>query len=123
MAAGRYSFILEQGATFTRQIQYLDGNGLPVDLTNYAARMQIRSTAASTTVLVNLTTTVGVDGSGIIITAPSGTLDITISAASSSMLSFNEAVFDLEIYSGSGASVYVKRLLEGGVKMSREVTR
>lgn len=123
MAAGRYSFTLEQGATFTRQVQYLDGSGLPVDLTNYAARMQIRPTVGSTTVLVNLTTTVGADGSGIIITAPSGTLDITISATSSSMLSFNEAVFDLEIYSGSGVSVYVKRLLEGGVKMSKEVTR
>jgi hypothetical protein len=124
MAAGRYSFIIEQGSTFTRQIQYLDSTGNPVDLTDYSARMQIRQSHDSATTIVSLSTTVGDDGSGLVLTPASGTIDITISATSSSLLTFGgEAVFDLEIYSGSGASTYVKRLVEGKVKLSKEVTR
>lgn len=122
--AGRYSFIIEQGTTFARELQYLDSAGLPVDLTDYGARMQIRQTYESVTTIVTLTNTVGADGSGLVVTPASGTIAITLSAASSSALNFSgEAVFDLEIYSGSGASQYVKRLIEGKVKLSREVTR
>jgi hypothetical protein len=43
MAAGRYSFTIEQGATLNFEIQYTDANGLPVDLTGYTGFMQIRS--------------------------------------------------------------------------------
>jgi hypothetical protein len=48
----------------------------------------------------------------------SGTIGIVISAATSSLLTFDEAVYDLEIYSGSFAS----RIIEGKVKLSKEVT-
>jgi hypothetical protein len=124
MAAGKYNFIIQQGSTFRRLIQYTDSNGSPIDLTDYSARMQIRESVDSNVVLVNLTTNVGSDGSGIVITPASGTLDITLSAVSSSQLSFTgEAVYDLEIYSGSGDSTYVARILEGKVKLSKEVTR
>ena len=124
MAAGKYNFIIQQGSTFKRLIQYTDSNGEPIDLTDYSARMQIRPSVDSETVYVNLTDTIDADGSGILITPKSGTLEITLSAASSSKLSFNgDAVYDLEIYSGSGNSVYVARILEGRVKLSKEVTR
>lgn len=123
MAAGRYSFVIEQGATFQRRVEYTDSLGVPVDLTSYSARMQIRPSFTSNTVYVNLTSTLGSDGSGISINAASGTLDIVISALSSSYLSFTEAVYDLEIYSGSGATEYVTRLLEGNVKLKQNVTR
>ena len=123
MAAGRYSFIIEQGATFQRQVRYTNSSGDPVDLSNYSARMQIRPSADSNIVYVRLTGTVGNDGSGLVITAASGTVDITISALSSSMLSFTEAMYDLEIYSGSGDTEFVTRLLEGNVKLKKNVTR
>jgi len=123
MAAGRYSFVIEQGATFQRQIIYTDADGDRVDLSNYGARMQIRPTVDSNVVLVNLTSTLGSDGSGLRITAASGTIDIIISALSSSYLSFTEATYDLEIYSGSGATEFVTRLLEGNVKLKKNVTR
>jgi hypothetical protein len=122
--AGRYSFIIEQGTTFIREIRYMDSTGLPVDLTDYGARMQIRQTYDSVTTIVTLTDSIGVDGSGLSITPISGTISVTLSAASSSALNFNgEAYFDLEIYSGSGASQFVKRLIEGRVRLSREITR
>ena len=126
MGAGKYNFTIQQGSTFERQIQYRDSAGDPVDLTNYGARMQIRPSIGSDTVIISLTSdSVDVDGTGIIMTTPSsGTFTVKISAASSSGLTFsNEAVYDLEIYSGSGVSTFVSRILQGSVRLSEEVTR
>jgi hypothetical protein len=52
----------------------------------------------------------------------SGTIGIYISAISSSLLDFDLASYDLEISSGSGNCYTVTRLLEGKVKLSREIT-
>jgi hypothetical protein len=53
----------------------------------------------------------------------SGSIGIVISAASSSAFSFSEAYYDLEILSGSAPTTFVNRILEGKIKLSREVTR
>jgi len=42
MAAGKHSFIIEQGATTKLNVQWTDASGSVVDLTGYQARMQIR---------------------------------------------------------------------------------
>jgi len=125
MAAGKYSFVIEQGATFQRELQYKDYNGIPVDLTNYSARMQIRPFPGSTTLYATLSSSIDSDGTGLNLQGLSGTypttsgsIGITISAASSSQFIFNEASYDLELYSGS----YVSRILEGKVKVNLEVT-
>ena len=126
MAAGRYSFTIEQGSTLDFNVQYLDSNSTPVDLTDYSGRMQIRPTAGSSDVIATLSSSRDTDGIGLNFsgsngsTPPtSGSIGVFISAASSSAFSFNEAVYDLEIYSGS----IVTRILEGKVKLSPEVTR
>lgn len=125
MAAGKYSFVIEQGATFQRELQYTDANGSPIDLTNYSARMQVRPSPGSTTLYLTLSSSFTPDGSGINLNGlsgnyptTSGSIGITISAYSSSLLSFDEGSYDLELYSGS----YVTRLLEGKVQLSKEVT-
>ncbi len=123
MAAGRYSITIEQGSTFELNVTYKDSTGTPINLTNYSARMQIRATHDANVVLASLTTSLDSDGTGITITAASGALYMRLSAASSSNLSFNQAVYDLEIYSGSGNTEYVTRILEGRVKLSKQVTR
>ena len=41
MAAGKYSFTIEQGSTVDFEIAYKDSNSDPIDLTSYTARMQI----------------------------------------------------------------------------------
>jgi hypothetical protein len=81
-------------------------------------------------VYLTLSSTLQSDGTGLNFsgsngsTPPiSGSIGIYISAVTSSNLDFNEAYYDLEIYSGSGANEYVVRLLEGKVKLSKEVTR
>lgn len=130
MAAGKYSFVIEQGATTNFEIQYKDSNGTPIDLTGYRARMQIRPTVDSTNIYLTLSSSLNSDGTGLNLsgsngmTPPtSGSIGIYIASCTSSMLDFNQAVYDLEIYSGSGACPYTVRLLEGQVKLSKEVTR
>jgi hypothetical protein len=49
----------------------------------------------------------------------SGSIGVYISAATSSALTFSEAVYDLEITNATT----VTRLLQGKIKLSREVTR
>jgi hypothetical protein len=127
MAAGKYSFIIEQGATTNFQIDWTDSNGNPVDLTGYQARMQVRPNIESDIVYLSLSSSLldscgtGIHLSGSNDTTPleSGSIGIYISAASSSLLTFNEAYYDLEMI--NGCEVY--RLLEGKVKLSKNVTR
>ena len=128
MAAGKYSFTVEQGTTLQFEIQYKDSSNQPIDLSGHTARMQIRPDYAdnTATTYVNLTTTIGADGTGLNMSGSNGTtpiqsgsIGIYISAASSSAFTFNEARYDLEVVSGS----VVTRILEGCVKLRKEVTR
>ena len=131
MAAGRYSFVIEQGATTDFEIQYKDTNNNPIDLSDYTGRLQIRSTYAQDCgeLYFTLSSSRNPDGTGLNFcgsngTTPptSGSIGIYIAACTSSALTFNEAKYDLEIYSGSGNCPYTVRLLVGNVKLSKEVT-
>jgi hypothetical protein len=126
MAAGRYSFVLEQGATFNIQLDWKDGNNNPIDLTGYHARMQLRPTVESSDVILSLSSSLDVSGSGIFLSGStndlpltSGSVAIYISADTSENLDFNEAYYDLEMVNGAN----VTRLIEGKVKLSKNVTR
>lgn len=132
MAAGRYSFTIEQGATTNFEIQYKDSNSNPIDLSNYSGRLQIRSTFAQDNgeIYLTLSSSLNGDGTGLNFSGSNGTtpptsgsIGIYIASCTSSALTFNEAVYDLEIYSGSGDCPYTIRLLQGNVKLSKEVTR
>ena len=124
MAAGNYSFTIEQGTTFTRIFKYKDEDGNPVDLTGYDVRMQIRSSYDSA-VLASLTS-----GSGdFVVSVPpdaaEGVTDknqikLTISANNTAAYTFDQALYDIELESGTGV---VTRLLQGKIKLSREVTK
>jgi hypothetical protein len=131
MAAGKYNFTIEQGATTNFEIQYKDSNNRPVDLTGFSGRLMIRSNFADdnpTTYLV-LSSSRNPDGTGLnfsgsnnITTPTSGSIGIYIASCTSSLLTFTTARYDLEIYSGSNCP-YTVRLLEGQVNLSKEVTR
>jgi hypothetical protein len=127
MAAGRYSFVIEQGATTNFQIDWTDSNGNPVDLTGYQAKMQVRPVIESDVVYLSLSsslsdscgTGINLSGSNGITPLQSGSVGIYVSAYSSSILDFGEAFYDLEMIKGCE----VTRLLEGKVKLSKNVTR
>lgn len=125
MAAGKYSFVIEQGATTDFSIQYKDSNNASIDLSGYYGRMQFKSNYANNnpTVYLTLSSSLNPDGTGLDFSnAISGSIGIYIASCTSSMLTFDTAYYDLEIYSGSGACPYTVRLLEGQVKLSKEVT-
>ena len=130
MAAGRYSFTIEQGATFDTEIRYKDPNGSPISLEGYTGRMQIRPSPDSETVYLTLSSTLNADNTGLNFSGSSnvnpptsGSIGVYIAACTSSLLNFDEAYYDLELYDGSGSCAYTIRLLEGKVKLSKQVTR
>lgn len=125
MAAGKYSFVIEQGATLNFQINWTDVSGSAIDLSGYNGKMQIRQNYEATP-LITLSSSLQPDGTGINMSGSNGTtplasgsIGIYISAYSSSLLDFNEGIYDLELMKSNE----VTRLLEGKVKLSKNVTR
>jgi hypothetical protein len=125
MPAGRYNLLIEQGATYTLELQYKDSNGVIVDLTGYSGRLQIRPSIGSPTAYLCLSSSLNPDGTGLNFSGSNGTtpptsgsIGVYISATTSSMLTFDTGVYDLEIQSGT----FVTRLLQGNVQLSKEVT-
>ena len=122
MAAGKYSFTIEQGSTTNFTIVYTDSAGAPINLTGYSSKMQIRLTYGSAPI-VTLSSSLNPDGTGLNMTnAASGAIGIYIASCTSSMFTFDTAMYDLDIISGSGDCPLVNRILEGKVKLSREIT-
>jgi len=129
--SNKHNFTIKQGKTFERRIQY-QLNGEWFDLTDYEARMQIRPQYNSATVYCSLSSSIGIDGTGlnltpvsgsVVLPRSSGSIGITISAHSSSQFTWKEAFFDLEIYSGSGVTQYVREILRGNIQVLPEVTK
>jgi hypothetical protein len=88
--------------------------------------MQIRTAVDSADALLTLSSSLQGDGTGLNLsgsngstTQLSGSIGVFISAVTSSLLTFDSAVYDLELTSGS----VVTRLLEGNVRLSKNVTR
>ena len=133
MAAGRYSFTIEQGATLNLELQYKDSNGDPISLEGYEGAMQIRSAySGSGTTYLTLTSSLGdtynftsgsaflsFSGSNGTTPVASGSIGIYAGWAVTDTLTFTgNAYYDIEIVSGSEKI----RLLEGQVQLSKQVT-
>tara|TARA_R110000744_G_scaffold233138_1_gene351166 strand:+ start:84 stop:482 length:399 start_codon:yes stop_codon:yes gene_type:complete len=131
MAAGIYNFTIEQGTTFQRTFKYKDASGNPLDLSDHSIRMQIRSDKADNTGSFLNEFISGSNTSGglfLLSSSVAGTdanktdqFTLFISASTTTSMSFNSAIYDIEIENtGSGI---VTRLLQGKIKISKEVTR
>lgn len=137
MAAGRYSFTIEQGATLSFELQYTDADGLPVDLTGYTGLMQIRSGfsgSAGTVTYLDFPSLSGsqyaagfqsqsvflsFSGSNLATSPVSGAIGVYAGWYATQGVSFSDTAFyDLEITSGSIRT----RLLEGQVQLAKQVT-
>lgn len=118
MAAGAYSFTIEKGATFDRQVTWYqdDAMTLPVNLTGWTARMRVADKAGvavldSQAVPATITLTLG---------GVAGTIDITVAAlATAPLVAGARLVYDLLLVDAAGA---VTRLLQGRVRVSAAVT-
>jgi len=88
----------------------------PVNLSGYTARMHVRQSLTATTTLLELTT----ENSRISLDSDSYVISLLLTATDTAELDFTSGVYSLEMVSGSGA---VTTLLEGKVKLNKEVTR
>lgn len=104
-----------QGQTLSQGFKW-KVDDVVVDLSGYTARAMFRETPDSATVTLSLTTANG----GVVISAAGGLVTLSASAASMSAITAGRYVYDVEIESSAGV---VKRLVEGVIKVSREVTR
>ena len=121
MIAGTYNILCEQGTTFTRILEIqtpdpLDPNAYdPYNLAGHTARMQVRRTIDSSTVMITLTT----ENGGISLDSDEGKITISMSDDQTAALT-SSGVYDLEIIDSSGN---VSRVIQGTFTLSLEVTR
>ncbi len=113
MPAGNYNIVCDQGSTLTRVLTWKNSNGTAVDLTNYTARMQVRTNYASNTALLSLTT----ENGGITLGGVAGTITLVATATATAALAAD--TYDLEMITGAN----VTRLVEGTFEVTPEVTR
>ena len=131
MAAGTYSFTIEEGTTTDFNITWADASGNRVNLAGYEAKMQIKTATTATSAIIALTSSLGdtytkasgsaflsLSGSNLSTPLSSGSIGVYIGHEITSGFSFTDAVYDIEMTSGSDR----RRLLMGGVRLSNEVT-
>lgn len=116
MTAGKLDLVIEQGATFRRELIWKDAEGAPINLIGYTARMQIRERVSATAILTELTTANG----RIVLTPAQGKLTLELSATLTDALTYPAAVYDLEVVAADGS---ITRLLQGNVLIEGSVTR
>jgi hypothetical protein len=121
MSAGRYSFVIEKQATFSKSMVWLSG-GNPVNVTGYTGLMQIRSQPDGNGTLL-ATFRSGTPGAGegsITFGGSNGTIGLGMSVTNVNALNWSgDAWYDLVVTSGGGTQT---RLLEGRVTLSPAVT-
>jgi len=134
MAAGSYSFTIEQGATVDFEIQYLDSGSNPIDLsgTNQFLEMRIRQTYGGDS-LAELTSSLipskdyakssslaflSVSGSDLATTPTSGSIGVYIGHELTDAFTFDKAFYDIELTSGQART----RIVQGRIKLSRDIT-
>lgn len=115
MLAGNYNFTIDQGAHFERVITIQNSDDSLYDLTNYTARMQIRTEIDSADAVIELTT----ENGKITLGDEDGTITLVLLAEETSDLE-TDGVYDIEIIAPDDK---VYRVLKGKIKLELEVTR
>ena len=114
MTPGRLNFTCPQGSTFRRTITYKIDD-VPVNLSGYQGRLQVRESHDSTDYIVSL-----INGNGITMGGSAGTIDILIADSVTSGFITGDHVYDLEIKSSGSIT---DRIIEGRFNVTPEVTR
>jgi hypothetical protein len=103
--AGNHDFSVDQGTTWNRELTFAQ-DGVPINLTGFALRMQLRRVKSQTEYNFSLTTGNG----GIAITdALAGKITIVMTAEQTALLS-GAYFYDLELVSGTVVARYQVRL-------------
>jgi len=115
MTPGVLNLTIYQGATFRRVVRLAATT--PIDLSGCTARMHVRAQIDDAETLIELTEA---NGRALVTDAVNGEVTLLIDAEDTAALDFTSAVYDLEIEYSNG---FVDRVLQGSVKLKKEVTR
>ena len=122
----KYNLTMWQGSTFSFEIVVNDSEDKPEDLTGFIARMQIRPSYKSSTIIESLSSSTG----EITIDGTNGKLSVALSAARTAAVKVNMTngkpprtvyVYDLEIEDST--QHIVSKILWGDITVYGEVTR
>ena len=104
------NLVIDQGATFSANIQFLDNNKSPISLTGYSARSQMRrsySSANATTFTANITN------------ATTGNVSISLTSSQTANLIAGRYIYEIE----ANIADTIVRIVEGIVTVNPGVTR
>jgi len=138
MAAGKYSFTIEQGTTVDFDIQWTDSASNKISLAGYEAAMNIKGSYGGNTILT-LTSSIGnnysavrqksgsaflsVSGSGACNTpVASGSLGVYIGYSNTTPLILSEPEYIYDIELTNVTTEKRTRLIEGSIHVTKEVT-
>ena len=103
------NLVIDQGATFSANVQFLDANKNPISIWEYDPRSKMRTSYDSANAAV-LTAT---------ITDPTtGNINLFLDAASTALLPQGRYVYDVELYTGD----VVHRVVEGSITVTPGVS-
>ena len=119
MSAGTYDFSIEQGTTFTLNLSYKDSAGSVIDLSSgYSAKMKIKDSPDGEVIASTESSDSPKNTISIALASTGNNIVVTIPATATGAFTFESAVYDLQLVSGS----VVERVVEGRVKLDKSVT-
>lgn len=108
--SNKVDLIIDQGTTYSVELDLIDDNGDVMALDGYTANSQIRRWYTSNNASATFTTTIN---------ASAGKITLSLTANQSSNLVYGRYVYDVEISNDAGTS----RVVEGVITITPEVTR
>jgi hypothetical protein len=108
--ATKANIVIDQGTTFSTDLNLTDENGDPIQLNGYVANSQMRKWYTSVNATVTFATTINVT---------SGVITLSLSSNQTSNIVSGRYVYDVELNNGSEIS----RVVEGIVTVTPQVTR
>jgi hypothetical protein len=111
--SAKYNLVCDQATTFNFQFQ-IKNDSTPWDLTGYTGTMTVRPFVGASTTTVVASTANG----AMVLTALTGRINVTLSAATTGAISAGRYAYDLVLDSGAE----VTRILEGKFIVTGAVT-
>lgn len=120
MPAAEYNFTIEKGTSFVIAFEYKDDNNIPIDITNWCARIRWIEDQETPVIRTFVTNTRNNDYE-FTIDPLLGKVVLKLSAAFTASLNFLNARYDFELqepndlFSGGGKKIF--RILQGNVAL------
>lgn len=119
MSAGNYDFSIEQGTSFRMSLVYKDGNGDPIDITDWCARLTWRTSSNVTQIFTTENTDLTAYKFEIV--GSEGRINFLLPASTTNSFDFSSAKYDLELQANynhyTEGGKYTVRIVYGTVNI------